>query len=67
MSFVISHCLTDGVGLCEALADAAFGRDNMITWPQRYHATVAGATRGHPPNRAGHPRYRPRVIAMARS
>ena len=33
ISFVISHCLTDGVGLCEALADAAFGRDDVITWP----------------------------------
>jgi hypothetical protein len=33
ISFVISHCLTDGVGLCEALADAAVGRDDVITWP----------------------------------
>jgi hypothetical protein len=33
ISFVISHCLTDGVGLCEALADAAVGRDEVITWP----------------------------------
>ncbi|HEY0227235.1 MAG TPA: hypothetical protein VGC05_12780 [Mycobacterium sp.] len=33
ISFVISHCLTDGVGLCQALADAACGRDDVITWP----------------------------------
>jgi len=30
---VISHCLTDGVGLCEALADAASGRHDPINWP----------------------------------
>ncbi|WP_374025951.1 wax ester/triacylglycerol synthase domain-containing protein [Mycobacterium sp. HNNTM2301] len=33
VSLVISHCLTDGVGLCEALADAATGRHDPITWP----------------------------------
>jgi diacylglycerol O-acyltransferase len=33
VSLVISHCLTDGVGLCEALADAALGRENPIAWP----------------------------------
>jgi hypothetical protein len=33
VSFVISHCLTDGVGLCEALADAASGRHDPINWP----------------------------------
>ena len=33
VSLVISHCLTDGVGLCEALADAACGDDNPINWP----------------------------------
>ena len=33
VSLIISHCLTDGVGLCEALADAALGRDNPISWP----------------------------------
>lgn len=33
MSLVISHCLTDGIGLCEALADAAHGRDDPISWP----------------------------------
>jgi hypothetical protein len=33
VSLVISHCLSDGVGLCEALADAATGRHDPITWP----------------------------------
>ncbi len=33
VSFVISHCLIDGVGLCEALADAASGRHDPISWP----------------------------------
>ena len=33
LSFVISHSLIDGVGLCEALADAASGRDDPISWP----------------------------------
>jgi len=33
VSLVASHCLTDGVGLCEALADAACGHDNGINWP----------------------------------
>jgi len=33
LSLVISHCLTDGVGLCEALADAASGRHDPINWP----------------------------------
>ena len=33
LSFVISHSLIDGVGLCEALADAAFGRHDPISWP----------------------------------
>jgi hypothetical protein len=33
VSLVVPHCLTDGVGLCEALADAAAGRDNAIRWP----------------------------------
>jgi hypothetical protein len=33
VSLVVSHCLTDGVGLCEALADAALGRDDPISWP----------------------------------
>jgi hypothetical protein len=33
VSMVASHCLTDGAGLCEALADAASGDDNAINWP----------------------------------
>jgi hypothetical protein len=33
VSLVISHCLTDGVGLCEALTDAASGRVDPINWP----------------------------------
>ncbi len=33
VSLLISHCLTDGVGLCEALADAAAGRHDPINWP----------------------------------
>jgi len=33
VSLVISHCLTDGVGLCEALSEAASGCHNPISWP----------------------------------
>ncbi|MDI1290255.1 MAG: hypothetical protein PSX37_09955, partial [bacterium] len=33
LSLVISHCLTDGVGLWEAVAEAALGRDDPIAWP----------------------------------
>ncbi|BBY06265.1 condensation domain-containing protein [Mycobacterium noviomagense] len=33
VSLVISHCLTDGLGLIEALADASLGRDDPISWP----------------------------------
>ena len=33
VSLVASHCLTDGVGLCEAVADAASGHENAISWP----------------------------------
>lgn len=33
VSLVVTHCLTDGVGLCEALADAACGRDDATEWP----------------------------------
>ena len=43
VSLVTTHCLTDGVGLCEALADAAGGRVDAIAWPaagsrRRWHA-----------------------------
>ncbi|WP_374023305.1 hypothetical protein [Mycobacterium sp. HNNTM2301] len=33
VSLVVTHCLTDGVGLCEALADAVCGRDEAMLWP----------------------------------
>src|SRR4029079_10459149 len=33
VSLVTSHCLIDGVGLCEAVADAASGRHDPINWP----------------------------------
>ncbi|WP_104183949.1 wax ester/triacylglycerol synthase domain-containing protein [Mycobacterium avium] len=33
VSLVTSHCLTDGVGLCQALADAASGRADAVAWP----------------------------------
>src|SRR5271166_5399143 len=33
VSLVASHCLTDAVGLCEALADAACSCDTAINWP----------------------------------
>ena len=33
VSLVTLHCLSDGVGLCEALADATAGRDDPISWP----------------------------------
>lgn len=33
VSLVTTHCLTDGVGLCEALGDAASGRDDEVRWP----------------------------------
>lgn len=33
VSLVITHCLSDGVGLCEAVADAASGRDTAERWP----------------------------------
>ena len=33
VSLVISHCLIDGVGLCEALAEASSGQHNLNDWP----------------------------------
>ncbi|MBO0883155.1 MAG: hypothetical protein J2P17_23040 [Mycobacterium sp.] len=33
LSLVVQHCLTDGIGLCEALVDAAHGRADPISWP----------------------------------
>jgi diacylglycerol O-acyltransferase / wax synthase len=38
VSLVIPHCVTDGVGMLEALEDAALGRGDPISWP-------AGASR----------------------
>src|SRR6478736_5808655 len=38
VTLVVSHCLVDGVGLCEALADAGSGNQDPISWP-------AGASR----------------------
>lgn len=34
LSLVISHCLTDGVGLCMAIAEAASGTDARVAWPR---------------------------------
>ncbi|WP_308170462.1 hypothetical protein [[Mycobacterium] fortunisiensis] len=33
LSLAISHCITDGVGLWEAVADASLGRVDPICWP----------------------------------
>lgn len=33
VSLVLSHCLADGLGLCEALTDADSGRHDPISWP----------------------------------
>jgi diacylglycerol O-acyltransferase / wax synthase len=33
VSLLIPHCLTDGLGLFEGLAEAAFGRDDPVSWP----------------------------------
>ena len=33
VSLAVSHCLADGGGLLEAMADAADGRDAPISWP----------------------------------
>jgi diacylglycerol O-acyltransferase len=33
VSLAVSHCLADGAGLLEAMADAADGRDAPISWP----------------------------------
>jgi diacylglycerol O-acyltransferase / wax synthase len=33
VSLAVSHCLADGVGLLNAMADAADGRDAPISWP----------------------------------
>ncbi|MGV0039721.1 hypothetical protein [Mycobacterium colombiense] len=33
ISLIASHCLTDAVGLCQALAAAAAGDDSAVDWP----------------------------------
>jgi diacylglycerol O-acyltransferase len=33
VSLVVSHCLADGLGGCLAVAEAACGYDNAISWP----------------------------------
>jgi hypothetical protein len=33
LSLVVSHCLIDGVGLCEALAHASSGHADLVNWP----------------------------------
>jgi hypothetical protein len=33
VSFVVTHCLTDGIGGCLAIAEAACGYDHTIDWP----------------------------------
>jgi hypothetical protein len=33
VSLVVSHCLTDGLGACLAMVEAACGYDNTINWP----------------------------------
>jgi hypothetical protein len=60
VSLVISHCLADGVGLCQALADAASGRNDAISWPLPDHVaggahcvrTPARPRATHPPSGA---------------
>jgi hypothetical protein len=39
VSLVLTHCLTDGIGGCVAIVEAACGYDNAINWP------VAGSRR----------------------
>ena len=67
VSLVASHCLTDGVGLCEAVADAAGGYDNAMELACcRVTPALAGPAGGRPPNRAGHPEIGRAVAAAAR-
>ena len=60
VSLVASHCLTDGVGLCEAVGGCGL-RLRLRNQLARCRVTpaVARPARGRPPNRARHPRYRP--------
>lgn len=45
VSLVVTHCLTDGVGLCEALADAAGGIEQPVAWPAAARRTRSTALR----------------------
>jgi hypothetical protein len=45
VSLVISHALTDGVGLCEALIDAVNGRPDPVAWPAARSRTRRQALR----------------------
>jgi hypothetical protein len=58
VTLVTTHCLTDGVGLCEQWPDAASGRHDPISWPAAGHRRWRACART-PSNRARHPRYRP--------
>lgn len=33
LSLAVPHCLIDGMGLCQAVADAACGHDRPVDWP----------------------------------
>ncbi|MGA5463036.1 hypothetical protein [Mycobacterium sp. NPDC050041] len=39
ISLVASHCVTDAVGLCEAVADAASGTEATVNWPSAQSRT----------------------------
>ena len=60
VSLVVPHTLTDGVGLCEALADAASGRHDPISWPA---AAVTPAAASAPRGRRAKPRATSRLSA----
>ena len=61
VSLVVSHCLIDGVGALRGGGGSGLRLRPRINWPAagsrpRWQAL----RRGRPPNRARHPRYRPR-------
>jgi len=33
VSLLVPHCVADGIGVAEAVADAALGRDDPVSWP----------------------------------
>ena len=45
LSLVISHCLTDGVGLCMAIAEAASGAGAGVAWPPARSRSRCAAVR----------------------